>query len=454
MGDNDGAPLWFQTMRRADDHAEFILIGSTIGVVDNPDTQVTTTGSDWQKQFADKVVSWCEQPAAAAMLSRVMGQFGSQTTPVVQRKTADECFPIAPDSKFKPERVLLAYYTDEIRVWTSPTDPTQVPIGAAGRQVVFIYRIPAYRDIQLLDEVLFHATSSLSRVHELLANPAATLAGRRDHQLSGQLEQFLRDSGVTAYSALVRMQNAHNQAQSKGRSTITDVPDLSRISAIVADAMEALRDNPDPGWQRLLEYGDLGFPAAVMYQKSGKWPTPQERAAIEDVYQRLCESLALDTSANGRPSKRWSTPAFQLNSNRPRPCLKTSVNGSATGAAHSGRQAINSVVRAEPHSSHEPADLDCAAVGRDQLMRSELCFDKPRVRSQRCFQNSQCRRDPDQGVRVMQKCEPDFSRRRGVPCHCASNFPICIIGALDEAFDRKRWVAGRNATHCPIDIVR
>jgi len=301
MGDNDGAPLWFQTMRRADDHAEFILIGSTIGVVDNPDTQVTTTGSDWQKQFADKVVSWCEQPAAAAMLSRVMGQFGSQTTPVVQRKTADECFPIAPDSKFKPERVLLAYYTDEIRVWTSPTDPTQVPIGAAGRQVVFIYRIPAYRDIQLLDEVLFHATSSLSRVHELLANPAATLAGRRDHQLSGQLEQFLRDSGVTAYSALVRMQNAHNQAQSKGRSTITDVPDLSRISAIVADAMEALRDNPDPGWQRLLEYGDLGFPAAVMYQKSGKWPTPQERAAIEDVYQRLCESLALDTQ------REWTT---------------------------------------------------------------------------------------------------------------------------------------------------
>lgn len=296
-----GAPLWFQPMRRADDHAEFMLIGSTIGVVENPDTQVAVPGSDWQEQFADQVVSWCEQPEAAAMLNRVMGQFGAQTAPLGQRKTADECFTIPTGGGNGPDRVLITDDSDETLVWTSPTDSALISIGAAGRMLVFIYRIPAYRDAAVLDDVLCHAIDSLVRVHELLSNPASTLEGRRDHRLSDQLEQFLRGSGVIAYGALARMQSARNKAQYVGSASGPDGQDLSRMSTIVAEAMEALRDNPDPGWQRLLEYGDLGFPAAVMYQKSGKWPTPQERAAIEDVYQRLCESLALDTQ------REWAT---------------------------------------------------------------------------------------------------------------------------------------------------
>lgn len=297
FGDDQVAPLWFLPMHGTYDDAEFVLIGSTIAVVDNPETQVAVSGSEWQNQFADQVVSWCEQPEAAAMLSRAMGQFAAQTVPLGQRKTADECFTLPADDGARPDRVLITDGSDQMLVWTSPTVSDLIPIGTGGRALTFIYRVPAYRDFQILDAALSHAIGSLVRIHELLGNPESTLDGRRDSRLADQLKGFVQRSGLIAHGALARMQNASKNAQYAGPLSADG---LSRISAILAEAVEAQGDNSDPGWQSLFAFGDIGFPAAVKHHKYGTWPSPQEREAIKEVYLVLCDSLGLD------PQHEWA----------------------------------------------------------------------------------------------------------------------------------------------------
>lgn len=294
--DDDGpvAPLWFQPMRRTDDSSEFILIGSTIGIVEKPGTAVDD--SDWQQRFADQVVSWCEQPGATAMLSRVMGQFAEQTAPLGQRKTADECFNVTSKGGASPQRVLITENSDQVLVWTSPTDSALIPISAAGRTLTFIYRVPAYRAAENLDDVLCHAIDSLVRIQELLGDPATTLDGRRDSRLADPLEQFLRNCGLVTYAALARMALARETSQDGGIA-MPDGRDLLRMSAILSETIRTLGANPDPQWLPLLEYGDIGFPAAVRHHEKGEWPKPRERAAIGEVYRVLCQSLSLDAES-------------------------------------------------------------------------------------------------------------------------------------------------------------
>lgn len=285
-------PLWFQPMRRVGGPSEFMLIGSTIGILENRETDVTTP--EWQQEFADQVVSWCEQPEVAAMLNRVMGQFAAHMAPLGQRKSAEECFRGGHSGGVEPDRVLVTEDCDELQVQMSPTMSVMTPVGSTSRSLTFVYRIPATSDPEILDDVLSHAIDSLVRIHELLSDPASTLHGRRDSRMAGQLQGWLRGTGFVSYGALARMERTGASTDGAGRPSGPDGPALSRLVAIVAEAQEVLRNSPDPGWQPILQFGDIGFPAAVAYRTNGKWPTPQERAAIEQVYGVLCQSLSVD----------------------------------------------------------------------------------------------------------------------------------------------------------------
>lgn len=202
--DDEGRPavVWFKPCRV--EQRPVLLVGATLGLLRHGAQGLKRAGSAEQVRFADDVVSWAEQPEAAAMLSRTMTGFGGMPVhPLGGRESEAACFPQAPPQNL-PSRVLVFDSSlPHMQVSVAAGSRVEVPMKPGDAEVIFIYMVPIYPDPAVFDRVVSDVVDSLVRIQQLLWDPHHGLDGRRDPAQAGQLMASLQMMEVIPSLALV-----------------------------------------------------------------------------------------------------------------------------------------------------------------------------------------------------------------------------------------------------------
>ena len=191
------AVVWFQPLRSRADHREYLVLRSTIAVVADTNAPILTGGSWWQKGFVEHILSWCEQPEAAAMIGRVMG-FGTGLT-VIGRSGPGQSFPSAGANDI---RRVLATGDGRCMPLVFNSNLVEVDCGNGARSLDFAYCVAESADFESFQDSLEQAIDSLVRVQVLLTDPYSTLEGRRETRLGDELMRFMDSSRMTAQGTL------------------------------------------------------------------------------------------------------------------------------------------------------------------------------------------------------------------------------------------------------------
>lgn len=281
LDDRLPAALWFQPTQSIRTGEEFLLVGSTIAVADDPAIPVVVPDSWWQQGFADQVVSWCEQPGSRAMINRVFS-FGQPVSPLSPRSQPDECFPELPVGAVS--RVLVVEDGQQMLVVPVAGEPRWVDNGPGSRSITFIYMLKAVPQYDQLEESWSHAIDSLVRIQRLLTHPDSDLDGRRDPDLATSLEAFLHGSEVTAAGTVA------------GRlRDVLDDPDLFRKAQVMSEVW--VTTNGEPGWDDFRRIGEVGLKAAFRFtHATPDMLTGEQLGSISDIYRDLCVGLEVDAT--------------------------------------------------------------------------------------------------------------------------------------------------------------